>query len=172
MFNNNHLLTYIPLVYTISKSDDVILVFNNNHFLTCIPLVYTISISNDVLLVFNNNYLLTCITLVYTISISDDVLSHLKVTWMLPLVNRKWLTLQGHLSTPVCLRGSCCPIFSFLHIVLYAIVCPFYFGHSIVYSSSNGFWLHLGYLKISLILISQEEKPMFCHMRGSQWMRW
>jgi hypothetical protein len=47
VFNNNHLLTRILLVYTISISDDVLLVFNNNHLLTCIPLVYTISISDD-----------------------------------------------------------------------------------------------------------------------------
>ena len=102
----------------------------------------------------------------------SSVIYRLKVRWMLPLVKQKGLTLHVHLSSPVCLRSSCCPIFSFLHNVLFAIACPFYFGRSIVCSLNDGFWLHLGYLQISLILISQKEKPMYCHIRGSQCMRW
>ena len=49
-----------------------------------------------------------------------------------------------------------CLLEGFLLPNLYAIACPFYFGRSIVYSSIDGFWLHLWYLQISLVLISQK----------------
>jgi hypothetical protein len=43
----------------------------------------------------------------------------------------------------------CCSIFSFQCSVLQIIVCPFSFGHCIVYRSIYGFWLPLWYLRFT-----------------------
>jgi len=74
------------------------------------------------------------------------------VTQPVPLLEQELLTLLQHLSSPLYfLWGLRYSILSFMCNVFWIVICPFSFGHCVVFHSSvYRFWLPLWYLQTHL----------------------